>query len=34
LLLPLIDYARAVYLESQTFDEGSVEPYEVYDQSW
>ncbi|HHW92898.1 MAG TPA: nicotinate-nucleotide--dimethylbenzimidazole phosphoribosyltransferase [Clostridiaceae bacterium] len=34
LLLPLIDYARAIYLESLTFDEGCVEPYEVYDQSW
>lgn len=34
MLLPLIDCARAVYLESLTFDEGSVEPYEVYDQSW
>ncbi len=34
LLLPLIDSARAVFLGSQTFEEGRVEPYEVYDQSW
>ncbi len=34
MLLPLLDLARAVYLESLTFDEGRVEPYEVYDQPW
>ena len=34
MFLPLLDLARAVYLESQTFDEGCVAPYEVYDQSW
>lgn len=34
MFLPMIDYARAVFLESQTFDEGCVEPYEVFDQPW
>ncbi|HNZ63123.1 MAG TPA: nicotinate-nucleotide--dimethylbenzimidazole phosphoribosyltransferase [Bacillota bacterium] len=34
MLLPVIDCARAVYLESQTFDEGCVEPYEVFNQTW
>ncbi|MDD4324472.1 MAG: nicotinate-nucleotide--dimethylbenzimidazole phosphoribosyltransferase [Eubacteriales bacterium] len=32
LALPLLDYTINIYRESDTFDEGGVEPYEVYDQ--